>query len=332
MPRPARLAMLLEPDRVGAVLARRRIAARLCMGQSVPEMARLEGVSVARMVEIIHHPTIRTLACLWMAFLGRMRRVEGLDPFLGHALRLAEHELETGNAGVAVFLCRLWAFAGSPARGLLEYVAKRFCRLALLDKVQHRRPPATSEAPPPPRPEVPPAVLAERSSLRAMLARARAAAKEWGGLDLRYLPMGHRRGIPESLFRKLAHVLEQRGDILGQDRPAFAPPAPDPGPFWPRRRGGRCRVWAPDGTTGWRFQPPGEGRYAGAFPVLPSGRVLPATFDLAYWKLELPFEPWGEGEPIKTARARRWAREQKRLKRAAARTRAGPARASPQAA
>ena len=167
MPRPARLASLMEPDRVGAVLARRRIAARLCMGQSIAEMARLEGVWVARMVEIVHHPAIRALATLWMAFLLRLRRVTDLEPFLGHATRLAEHELETGNGPVADFLCRLWAAAGSPARGLLEYVARRFARLALLDAVRRKRAPR-GEDEPVPAAKAP--LTPEQAALRAKLA------------------------------------------------------------------------------------------------------------------------------------------------------------------
>ena len=134
-----------------------------------------------------------------------------------------------------------------------------------------------------------------------------------GGLDLRYLPGNWRWGVADSLFRKMAHLIECRADMLVADAPKFARPAPDPGPYLPKRLGA-VRVRAPAGTTEWRPTPEGtKGAYPGAFPVLPSGRVLPCTLDLRFWRLELPFRPEGIMRPM-TARARRYEADRRRAR------------------
>ena len=74
MAKRPRLTKIFDMDLIPALLARRRIASRLCMGQGVVEMARLEGVPVARMIEITDHPIMMQLAKTWMAYL---RRIEG---------------------------------------------------------------------------------------------------------------------------------------------------------------------------------------------------------------------------------------------------------------
>ena len=293
------------------MLQRRRIAARICMGQGVAEIARLEGLAVERAVAIVRHPLIVRLALVWMAFLGRVRDGRGLEPLEAVGLMLAEHELETGNAPCANFLCKLWAFVGSPGRGLVQLVARRFCALALQDVVRPPREPADLFDPTTPaeKPEPSADALRARDARRAMLAEARRFGMG-GGLDLRYLPRDWRRGIQESLFRKLAHALECRQAMLLLDRPSLPEPRPDPGPF-PRPRFGRARYWAPPDTVSWRFIPADlPGAYPGAFPVTAKGRILPTTVDSAMLAVTLAYEPWAGEVAWPTAPARAWQKRQ----------------------
>ena len=71
MARAAPLATIFDLVSVQPMLQRRRIAARICMGQGVAEIARLEGVTLERASWLVGHPIIRLLSIVWMAFLWR---------------------------------------------------------------------------------------------------------------------------------------------------------------------------------------------------------------------------------------------------------------------
>ena len=251
-----------------------------------------------------------------------MRDERDIEPMEDLGLRLAEHELETGNAPCANFLCKIWAYVGSPGRGLVQFVARRFCALALRNMVRlprERPDPFLPGSEPPERPRPTPQQQEAREERRAMLAEARQMGMG-GGLDLRYLPRNWRHGIQDSLFRKFANALECRHAMLLADGPALPPPQPDPGPF-PVARFGKARVWVSPDSPSFRFHAAGtRGSYPGAFPVTPRGRVLQATIDLALFLVTLAYRPWGGKVAWPTAPARAWMKAQAR------------ARASPQPA
>ena len=121
MARAAPLATIFDLVSLQPMLQRRRIAARICMGQGVAEIARLEGVTLERASWLVGHPIIRLLSIVWMAFLWRVHDDRDLGYFQELGQRMAEHELETANLPVAVFLCRCWKLVGSPGRGLLQF-------------------------------------------------------------------------------------------------------------------------------------------------------------------------------------------------------------------
>ena len=110
------------------------------------------------------------------------------------------------------------------------------------------------------------------------------------------------RGIQQSVFLKLARVIEVREKMLLADNPTMFVPRPDPGPF-PRGRFGKTRITVPEGTSFWRPVEPEAGGYPGAFPVVPWGVVMPTTINLHFLYVELDWQPWVEHPPPKARAA-----------------------------
>jgi hypothetical protein len=222
-----RLARLFEEETIAVLRARRRIAARVCLGQDAAMVAAREGIDPERAADILAHPLILGLVAVWRHLLAWVREGHPNEALERLGERLLTHELETGNRFIVNLVARFLVQVGHPGRGLLLWTVQRFVRLAQRQRVT-RRPRADRPGPSQPSLEEPSLDEQEARAAHRAMREAALATGMLGGLDLRRLPRDWVQGVGRSLFDQVCGLIERRLPLLLGEEPGTAPPPRTP--------------------------------------------------------------------------------------------------------